>query len=124
MTPSTEAGLAARVEQLTAERDHYKREMGMIRDAERVLAMKARHNLTTQEAAVCDVLLSRPAGGPVEKNALFEAAWGDRAYEVEIKILDVFICKIRHKLGKDSIETIWGTGYRLTSAGRELLVST
>lgn len=121
MTPSTEAGLAARVEELTHERDHYKRELGMIRDAERVLNMKTRLGLTTQEAAVFDVLLSRPAGGSVEKNALFEAAWGDRAFDVHIKILDVYICKIRQKLGDDVIETIWGTGYRLTNKGRQVL---
>ncbi len=123
MMPSTETGLAARVEQLTNEVNFYKRELGMIRDAERVGLMKTRHRLTTQEAAVCDVLLGKTPGRVVEKSALFEAAWGERAYHLEIKILDVFICKIRAKIGKDAIETIWGTGYRLTAAGRELLVS-
>jgi two-component system cell cycle response regulator CtrA len=38
--------------------------------------------------------------------------------EPEIKIIDVFICKLRKKLtcvsnGKDYIETIWGRGYVL-----------
>ena len=38
--------------------------------------------------------------------------------EPEIKIIDVFICKLRKKLatasdGKDYIETVWGRGYRL-----------
>jgi len=38
--------------------------------------------------------------------------------EPEIKIIDVFMCKIRKKLanasnGKDYIETVWGRGYRL-----------
>ncbi len=38
--------------------------------------------------------------------------------EPEIKIVDVFICKLRKKLanasnGKDYIETIWGRGYLL-----------
>ena len=36
--------------------------------------------------------------------------------EPEIKIIDVFICKLRKKLanasgGKDYIETVWGRGY-------------
>jgi hypothetical protein len=38
--------------------------------------------------------------------------------EPEIKIIDVFMCKIRRKLavasgGKDYIETVWGRGYLL-----------
>ena len=36
--------------------------------------------------------------------------------EPEVKIIDVFICKLRKKLanasgGKDYIETVWGRGY-------------
>jgi two-component system cell cycle response regulator CtrA len=38
--------------------------------------------------------------------------------EPEMKIIDVFICKLRKKLGdasngKDYIETLWGRGYML-----------
>ena len=38
--------------------------------------------------------------------------------EPELKIIDVFICKIRKKLreatgGQDPIETVWGRGYVL-----------
>ena len=38
--------------------------------------------------------------------------------EPEMKIIDVFICKLRKKLadasnGKDYIETVWGRGYVL-----------
>jgi two-component system, cell cycle response regulator CtrA len=38
--------------------------------------------------------------------------------EPEIKIIDVFMCKLRKKLagawnGKDYIETVWGRGYVL-----------
>jgi len=38
--------------------------------------------------------------------------------EPELKIIDVFICKLRKKLanasnGKDYIETVWGRGYVL-----------
>jgi two-component system cell cycle response regulator CtrA len=38
--------------------------------------------------------------------------------EPEIKIIDVFICKLRRKLaeasgGRNYIETVWGRGYML-----------
>jgi len=40
--------------------------------------------------------------------------------EPELKIIDLFICKLRKKLaevsgGKDYIETVWGRGYALRS---------
>ena len=42
--------------------------------------------------------------------------------EPEMKIIDVFICKLRKKLanasgGKDYIETVWGRGYVLRDQG-------
>ncbi len=40
----------------------------------------------------------------------------------EMKIIDVFICKLRKKLanasgGKDYIETVWGRGYVIREQG-------
>ena len=44
--------------------------------------------------------------------------------EPEIKIIDVFVCKLRKKLadasgGKEYIETIWGRGYLLRQPADE-----
>jgi two-component system cell cycle response regulator CtrA len=43
--------------------------------------------------------------------------------EPEMKIVDVFICKLRKKLanasgGKDYIETVWGRGYVMREQGQ------
>jgi two-component system cell cycle response regulator CtrA len=40
--------------------------------------------------------------------------------EPEIKIVDVYVCKIRRKLAGTPIEiqTVWGDGYRLVSTAR------
>jgi two-component system cell cycle response regulator CtrA len=53
--------------------------------------------------------------------------------EPELKIIDVFICKLRKKLaeatgGQNYIETVWGRGYVLrdptpAEAGRRLAAS-
>ena len=48
---------------------------------------------------------------------LFRSLYGGMD-EPEIKIIDVFMCKIRKKLanasnGKDYVETVWGRGYLL-----------
>ena len=44
--------------------------------------------------------------------------------EPELKIIDVFICKLRRKLaealsGEDYIETVWGRGYVLRELSQE-----
>lgn len=46
--------------------------------------------------------------------------------EPELKIIDVFICKLRKKLtlacgGENYIETVWGRGYMLRASGEEPL---
>jgi two-component system cell cycle response regulator CtrA len=48
--------------------------------------------------------------------------------EPELKIIDVFICKLRKKLAdasgsKDYIETVWGRGYVLREPTEQALAS-
>ncbi|SCM79460.1 hypothetical protein KL86PLE_90413 [uncultured Pleomorphomonas sp.] len=47
------------------------------------------------------------------------------APEAEPKIVDVFVCKIRGKLGKFQvrIETIWGQGYAMTEENKRRLMA-
>lgn len=75
--------------------------------------------LTSAEARVFGALMKRPTW---TKEQLMVALYSDRPDDPpEIKIVDVFICKLRKKLrpiGVD-IETLWGQGYRLTPAMRE-----
>jgi two-component system, cell cycle response regulator CtrA len=44
--------------------------------------------------------------------------------EPELKIIDVFMCKLRKKLAKvlnarEYLETVWGCGYKLHEPGKE-----
>jgi two-component system cell cycle response regulator CtrA len=62
-------------------------------------------------------LLSLRKGTTLTKEMFLTQLYGGRD-EPEIKIIDVFICKLRKKLagasnGKDYIETVWGRGYVL-----------
>ena len=61
--------------------------------------------------------LSLRKGATISKE-MFLTQLYDGMDEPEIKIIDVFICKLRKKLasasnGKDYIETVWGRGYVL-----------
>ncbi|RUM06789.1 winged helix-turn-helix domain-containing protein [Rhizobium chutanense] len=74
------------------------------------------YQLTANEARVFSHLASRDFG---TKQSIMMALYSDRAEEPEIKIVDVFVCKMRRKLKPFGvrIETIWGQGYRLARPG-------
>lgn len=92
-----------------------RRELGLVREAERVSAFKNAWKLTPREAELVDVLYGRN-GATASRQLLMDALYQGRD-EPEIKILDVFIAKLRLKIGKPLIGTTWGMGYFLTDAG-------
>jgi two-component system cell cycle response regulator CtrA len=76
----------------------------------------ARIDLTDTEYRMLEILALRK-GTTLTKERLLSHLYG-AGDEPEIKIIDVFICKLRKKLadaggGKNYIETIRGSGYRL-----------
>src|SRR3954467_3983795 len=76
----------------------------------------ARVHLTAKEYQILELLALRK-GTTLTKDMFLNQLYGGMD-EPEIKIVDVFICKLRRKLanasfGKDYIETIWGRGYML-----------
>jgi len=73
-------------------------------------------HLTSKEYQMLE-LLSLRKGTTVSKEMFLNNLYSGMD-EPEIKIIDVFICKLRKKLahassGKDYIETVWGRGYVL-----------
>lgn len=74
--------------------------------------------LTGHEAKLFGILLKRDL---VTKEAAMVAIYGDQPNsEVEIKIVDVFVCKARKKLKPYDIEieTVRGRGYRMPAASK------
>jgi two-component system, cell cycle response regulator CtrA len=85
-------------------------------DAKTVHIKRIRVNLTGKEYWMLE-LLSLRRGTIITKEMFLCQLYGGMD-EPEIKIIDVFMCKIRKKLaiasgGKDYIETVWGRGYLL-----------
>ena len=75
-----------------------------------------RVHLTGKEDQILELLTLRK-GTTLTKEMFLTNLYGGMD-EPEIKIIDVFICKLRKKLasasnGKDYIETVWGRGYVL-----------
>ncbi|MEZ2410518.1 helix-turn-helix domain-containing protein [Bosea sp. RCC_152_1] len=111
--------LSARLEALEAENDRLRdrcefleEAMGLTVDAPVFLG------LTKHEARLFGALLKRPM---LTKTGVMATLYSERPdEEPEMKIVDVYVCKIRKKLKPYGleIETIWGQGYRMTEAMR------
>jgi two-component system, cell cycle response regulator CtrA len=85
-------------------------------DAKTVHIKQVRVHLTGKEYQMLE-LLSLRRGTTITKEMFLSQLYGGMD-EPEIKIIDVFMCKIRKKLanasnGKDYVETVWGRGYLL-----------
>jgi len=85
-------------------------------DAKTVEVDGNRVYLTGKEYAMLELLTLRK-GTTITKDMFLNHLYGGMD-EPELKIIDVFICKLRKKLvlaceGVDYIETVWGRGYLL-----------
>ncbi|MBB3977070.1 two-component system OmpR family response regulator [Rhizobium azooxidifex] len=67
--------------------------------------------LSGREWAVLDVLLARP-GATVSKGQIEEALYAFGS-EIESNTVEVYVSRVRKKLGHDHILTVRGVGYRL-----------
>ncbi|MBT8003391.1 MAG: response regulator transcription factor, partial [Rhodospirillales bacterium] len=85
-------------------------------DSRAVEVESQRLHLTGKEYAMLE-LLSLRKGTTLTKEMFLNHLYGGMD-EPELKIIDVFICKLRKKLanatgGEHYIETVWGRGYVL-----------
>jgi two-component system OmpR family response regulator len=69
--------------------------------------------LTAREWAILDGLLGRP-GAVVSKTQLEDALYAFGA-EVESNAVEVYVSRLRKKVGTDAIATVRGLGYRLAT---------
>ena len=79
-------------------------------------------SLTSKEYAILE-LLALKKGAVLPKEAFLNHLYGGMD-EPELKIVDVFICKLRKKIsdmtgGLNCIETVWGRGYTLRAINKD-----
>ncbi len=70
--------------------------------------------LSSREWAVLDALVARP-GAIISKQQIEEALYAF-GQEVESNTVEVYVSRLRKKLGKDIVETVRGIGYRMGKA--------
>jgi two-component system OmpR family response regulator len=71
-------------------------------------------DLTAREWALFEAFVQRPSA-LLSKSQLEERLYAFGA-EIESNTIEVYISRLRKKLGRDLIETVRGMGYRLMSA--------
>jgi two-component system cell cycle response regulator CtrA len=91
-------------------------------DAKNASVAGQRVHLTGKEYQILELLALRK-GTTLTKEMFLNHLYGGMD-EPELKIIDVFICKLRKKLanassGKNYIETVWGRGYVLREPSDE-----
>ncbi len=82
--------------------------------------------LTTKEFAILELLALRK-GQTLAKSLFLNHLYGG-IEEPDLKIVDVFVCKLRRKLEKASsgdifIETVWGRGYVMRDQAEKRVAS-
>jgi two-component system, cell cycle response regulator CtrA len=92
-------------------------------DSKLVEVQGNRVQLTGKEYQMLELLALRK-GTTLTKEMFLNHLYGGMD-EPELKIIDVFICKLRKKLfnasgGKDYIETVWGRGYNIQEPTQRL----
>ena len=77
--------------------------------------------LSPGETKILGMLMSSP--GVCSKERLFTVIYGAQDDAPSIKIIDVYICKIREKLRELAVEiiTTWGQGFHLTQVSKEAI---
>jgi two-component system OmpR family response regulator len=69
--------------------------------------------LTAKEFAVLECFMRRP-GEVLTRTDLINHVWDD-AFDNDSNIVDVYVANLRAKIGRTSIETVRGIGYRLAA---------
>ena len=70
-------------------------------------------SLTPREFALLEMFMRHP-GEVLSRFELLEHVW-DAAYENRSNVIEVYVGYLRDKLGRDTIETVRGAGYRLST---------
>lgn len=87
-------------------------------DAQAAYVGERNVHLTGKEYAILELLFARK-GEIVTRDLMLRHLYAD-CYEPEVKIIDVFICKLRRKLAeagaRNVIGSVWGRGYIVRGA--------
>lgn len=109
----------AQCDELREEIAYLKSELGLNMEMARIHAVQQQFSLTTNEARLLLALFDASPRG-LNRIQAFESM-EHSSDEVLIKAVDVYVHRLRQKLGFEAIETIWGIGHTLSAATTTLI---
>ncbi len=111
--------LEQRIAELEEEVSLLRRRLALEADEDAVFRIAARWSLTGTEAALVAILY-HAAPRALSKGAICDVLPSRKGREDD-EVADVFVCKIRKKVGKGCIETVRGFGFRISAEFREAI---
>lgn len=105
----------SRCEDLKEEIAYLKSELGMALTKDERVSFRTNLGMDTAEAAIVAALYTAK-GRLVETYALSDVLPTEND-DRSTNIIKVYICRIRRKIGKDAIRTVYSEGYGLTPVG-------
>src|SRR5882757_9474344 len=82
--------------------------------AHRAWCAEVELDLSAKEFALLELFMRNP-GVVLSRDQLLDGAW-DMSFERRSNIIDVYVRYLRGKVGRETIETVRGVGYRLRSS--------
>lgn len=119
-TWATVRALSEEIERLKSKlesRDHD----AISRSEEEVWFLRMRLGITELEALTIARLFRGRGVAYVSRGQVMAALYGDTDEAPCDKIVDIYVCKLRRKLGADTITTVWGKGWTLSERGIALV---
>lgn len=111
---------AERIANLEDEVAYLRSELGLAQDATKIKALKVSLGLTETEALLLHALYATRQHY-LSRAQVFDATRPSSRRDCTLKIVDVYVSKLRRKIGSDIIKTLWGYGYCLTPQGVALV---
>jgi DNA-binding response OmpR family regulator len=107
---------AERIEELEAEVEYLRGELGLTDDQTALAKIASAFPTRGMGTARLMYALYRTYPRCLSKAQLFDVM-NHHSEDSQIKVVDIYICRVRKALGFDAITTHWGVGYSLSVKG-------
>jgi DNA-binding response OmpR family regulator len=116
VTPAREHELLERIDQLKHDNWLLERELGAVKEADKVRRFRDALALTPSAATVLTSLHAL-RGKTLSRERILAMLYPDGDEPDAGKVLDVFVWSIRKAIGKGGVGVTWGVGWFLTESG-------
>ena len=116
MTPAREQELLERIDQLKHDNWLLERELGVVKEADKVRRFRDALCLTPSAATIL-ASLHALRGKTLSRERILAMLYPNGEEPDATKILDVFVWQVRKAIGRSGVGVAWGVGWFLTESG-------